>query len=62
MKKRIITRTVLLTVALVGTMASCQKEEISSEMVVPSHEMSQKVLAHQELTFRYWIDGVEHII
>ena len=31
MKKRIITRTVLLTVALVGTMASCHKEEISSK-------------------------------
>ena len=45
---------------VLGTMASCQKEEISSEMVVPSHEMSQKVLAHQELTLRYWIDGVEH--
>ena len=47
---------------VLGTMASCQKEEISSEMVLPSHEMSQKVLAHQELTLRYWIDGVEHII
>ena len=58
MKKRVITRTVLLTAALAGTMASCQKEEFSSEMVVPSHEMSQKVLAHQELTLRYWIDGV----
>ncbi len=45
---------------VLGTMASCQKEEISSEMVVPSPEMSQKVLAHQELTLRYWIDGVEH--
>ena len=60
MKKRVITRTVLLTAALAGTMASCQKEEFSSEMVVPSHEMSQKLLAHQELTLRYWIDGVEH--
>ena len=45
---------------VLGTMASCQKEEFSSEMVLPSHEMSQKVLAHQELTLRYWIDGVEH--
>ena len=27
---------------VLGTMASCQKEEFSSEMVVPSHEMSQK--------------------
>ena len=38
-------KTVLLSVAVSGTMASCQKEEISSEMVLPSHEMSQKVLA-----------------
>jgi hypothetical protein len=58
MNKRIM-KTVLLTAALAGTMASCQKEEISSEILV-SQEMSQKVLAHQELTFRYWIDGVEY--
>ena len=58
--RKIIFKTVLLSVAVLGTMASCQKEEISSEMVVPSHEMSQKVLAHQEFTLRYWIDGVEH--
>ena len=58
--RKIIFKTVLLSVAVSGTMASCQKEEISSEMVVPSPEMSQKVLAHQELTLRYWIDGVEH--
>ena len=41
MKKRIITKTVLLTAALAGTMASCQKEEISSEILV-SQKMSQK--------------------
>ena len=58
--KNIAFKTLLLSVAVSGTMASCQKEEFSSEMVVPSHEMSQKLLAHQELTLRYWIDGVEH--
>ena len=41
MKKRVITRTVLLTAALAGTMASCQKDEFSNEMV-PSQEMSLK--------------------
>ena len=55
-----IVKMLLLSVAVSGTMASCQKDEILSEMVVPSHEMSQKLLAHQELTLRYWIDGVEH--
>ena len=60
MKKRVITRTVLLTAALAGTMASCQKEEFQNEMVLPSHEMSQKNLAHINTTLRYWIDGVEH--
>ena len=45
---------------VLGTMASCQKEEISSEMVVPSHEMSQKNLAHVSLSLQYWIDGVEY--
>ena len=59
MKKRVITRTVLLTAALAGTMASCQKEEFSNEMVL-SHEMSQKNLAHVSHTLTYWIDGVEH--
>ncbi len=59
MSRRIL-KTVMLSVALAGTATSCQKEEFSSEMVLPSHEMSQKVLAHQELTLRYWIDGVEH--
>ncbi len=51
----------MLSVALAGTATSCQKEKFSSEMVVlPSHKMSQKLLAHQELTLRYWIDGVEY--
>ena len=59
MSRRIL-KTVMLSVALAGTATSCQKEEFSSEMVLPSHEMSQKVLAHQELTLRYWIDGVEY--
>jgi hypothetical protein len=45
---------------MAGVITSCQKEEFQSEMVLPSHEMSQKLLAHQELTLRYWIDGVEH--
>ena len=58
--RNIIFKAVLLSVAVSGTMASCQKDEFQSEMVVPSHEMSQKVLAHQELTLRCWIDGVEH--
>ena len=61
MKKRVITRTVLLTAALAGTMASCQKEEFSSEILV-SQEMSQKNLAHINTTLRYWIDGVGYII
>jgi len=59
MKKRVITRTVLLTAALAGTMASCQKDEFSNEMV-PSQEMSLKEKAHVSLTLRYWIDGVEY--
>ena len=59
MKKRVITRTVLLTAALAGTMASCQKDEFSNEMV-PSQEMSLKEKAHVSHTLRYWIDGVEY--
>ena len=58
MYKLNVSKTVLLTVALAGSMASCQKEEFQSEMVVPSHEMSQKNLAHVSHTLRYWIDGV----
>ncbi len=42
MKKRIITRTVLLSVAMAGVMTSCQKDEFQNEMVLPSPEMSQK--------------------
>ena len=56
--KKTFVKVVLLSVAVSGTMVSCQKDEFQSEMVLPSHEMSQKVLAHQELTLRYWIDGV----
>jgi hypothetical protein len=52
MNKRIM-KTLLLTAA----MASCQKEEISSEILV-SQKMSQKNLAHVSHTLRYWIDGV----
>ena len=59
MKKRVITRTVLLTAALAGTMASCQKDEFSNEMV-PSQEMSLKEKAHVSHTLQYWIDGVEY--
>ena len=55
---RVIKKAVLLSVAMAGIMTSCQKEEFQSEMVVPSHEMSQKNLAHVSLTLRYWIDGV----
>ena len=57
MKKRVITRTVLLTAALAGTMSSCQKDEFQNEILV-SHEMSQKNLAHVNTSLRYWIDGV----
>ncbi len=61
--KNAVYKTVLLSVAVSGTMASCQKEDFFHEMVeLPSHEMSQKLLAHQELTLRYWIDGVEHYL
>ena len=59
MKKRVITRTVLLTAVLAGTMTSCQKDEFSNEMV-PSQEMSLFFKAHVSLTLRYWIDGVEY--
>ena len=59
MAKVMITKTVLLSVVLAGTMASCQKEEILSEMV-PSQEMSLKEKAHVSLTLRFWVDGVEY--
>ena len=53
MDKNRFLKVVLLSVAVSGTMVSCQKDE----MVVPSHEMSQKNLAHVNTTLRYWIDG-----
>ncbi len=53
-KKQI--RIVLLGVALSGTMASCQKDEFQSEILV-SQEMSLKNKAHVNTTLRYWIDG-----
>ena len=52
--KKTFVKAVLLSVAVSGTMVSCQKDE----MVLPSHEMSQKNLAHINTTLRYWIDGV----
>ena len=59
MNKLNVSKTVLLTVALAGTMVSCQKDEFQNEILV-SHEMSQKNLAHVSHTLRYWIDGVEY--
>ena len=44
MNKVNLTKTVLLTVALSGTVASCQKDEFQNEILV-SQEMSQKNLA-----------------
>ena len=55
---KLITKTVLLSVAMAGVITSCQKDEFQSEMVLPSHEMSQKNLAHVNTSLRYWIDGV----
>ena len=57
MNKETTMKLVLLSVAMVGVITSCQKEEFQSEMVVPSHEMSQKNLAHVNPTLHYWIDG-----
>ena len=59
MNSKLITKAVLLSVAMAGTITSYQKEEFQNEIPV-SQEMSQKNLAHQELTLRYWIDGVEY--
>ena len=56
-RKRTITKAVLLSVAMAGTMVSCQKDEFQNEILV-SQEMSQKNLAHVNTTLRYWIDGV----
>ena len=50
-----ITKIMLLSVALSGTMVSCQKE---SEME-PSQELSQKSLAQETSIISYWVDG-EH--
>ena len=58
MNKRLL-KSMLLGVALAGTMVSCQKDEFSNEMV-PSHEMSLKEKAHVSHTLTYWIDGVEY--
>ena len=58
MNKRSL-KTMLLGVVLAGAMASCQKDEISGEMV-PSQEMSLKEKAHVSHTLRYWIDGAEY--
>ena len=52
-------RIVLLGVALAGTMASCQKDEMKNDILV-YHGMSQKSLAHQNPKLSYWIDGVEY--
>ena len=55
MKKR-IAKIMLLSVALSGTMVSCQKE---SEMI-SSQELSQKSLAQETPILFFWIDGEEH--
>ena len=51
-----ITKIMLLSVALSGTMVSCQKD---SEME-PSQELSQKSLAQETSILFFWIDGEEH--
>ena len=51
-----ITKIMLLSVALSGTMVSCQKE---SEME-PSQELSQKSLAQETPILFFWIDEEEH--
>ena len=53
---RRLSKVVLLSVALTGTMVSCQKE---SEMV-PSQELSQKSLAQETSILFYKIDGEEY--
>ena len=52
---KVILKTVLLSVALTGTMVSCQKD---SEME-PSQELSQKSLAQEASILFYKIDGKE---
>ena len=54
MNNRII-KIMLLSVALTGTIVSCQKD---SEMV-PSQELSQKSLAQERSILFYKIDGEE---
>ena len=51
-----MTKIMLLSVALTGTMVSCQKDD---EMV-PSQELSQKSLAQETPILFFWIDGEEH--
>ena len=51
-----ITKIMLLSVALTGTMVSCQKD---SEME-PSQELSQKSLAQETSILFYKIDGIEY--
>ena len=58
MMTKTIFKTVLLSVALTGTMVSCQKE---SEME-PSQELSQKSLAQETSILFYKIDGEEYSI
>ena len=53
---KVILKTVLLSVALTGTMVSCQKD---SEME-PSQELSQKSLAQEASILFYKIDGKEY--
>ena len=56
MMTKTIFKTVLLSVALTGTMVSCQKE---SEMI-SSQELSQKSLAQERSILFYKIDGEEY--
>ena len=51
-----ITKIMLLSVALSGTMVSCQKD---GEMI-SSQELSQKSLAQETSILFFWIDGEEH--
>ena len=51
-----ITKIMLLSVALTGAVASCQKD---SEMI-SSQELSQKSLAQETSILFFWIDGEEH--
>ena len=52
--KKITFKVVLLSVALTGTMASCQKDEI-----LVSQELSQKSLAQETSILFFKIDGEE---